>query len=193
MAGIPLEFILMLGYAVCLALIGVGLEWAAGHAHRRSLGVSTAGFVYHADRDIWRCPQDQHLFPIFSDSARGAVIYRAPASACNSCRSKAACTDSNNGREVERRTLNGLEYGIQRFHRSVSLTLVTLAALILVVELFRAGGIYLRIVLVSALAIFCLIIQRLATSLFRASSSGAGNHRGNDPHRLLTIQSRGDS
>src|SRR5262250_2939575 len=100
MAGVPLECILMLAYALSLALIALVLEWVAGHAHRRSLRVSTAGFSYHPDRDIWRCPQDQHLFPVFSDSAKGIVIYRAPASACNSCRSKAACTDSNHGREI---------------------------------------------------------------------------------------------
>src|SRR5271155_4679829 len=100
MAGVSLEFVLMLGYAVSLAFIALLLESAARHAHRRSLGASTAGFTYHPDRDIWRCPQDQHLFPIFSDTARGAVIYRAPAAVCNSCRSKAACTDSDHGREI---------------------------------------------------------------------------------------------
>ena len=177
MAGVSLEFILMLGYAGCLALIGVLLEWAAGHAHRRSLGTSTAGFTYHADRDIWRCPQNQHLFPIFSDSARGAVIYRAPASACNSCMSKAACTDSDQGREIERRTVNELEYGIQRFHRGISLTLLILATLILVIELCRTGGLYPRIVIVSALALFCLFIQRLSASLLDVSRNEASHRR----------------
>lgn len=177
MAGISLEFILMLSYAICLAFFGFLLEWAAEHAHRRSLGMSTAGFVYHADRDIWRCPQDEHLFPIFSDSAKGAVIYRAPAAACNSCRSKAACTDSNQGREIERRTMNGLEYGIQRFHRGISLTLLILAALILVVELCRTSGMVPRIVLVSVLALFCLIIQRVSASLLGAFRANAINHR----------------
>jgi hypothetical protein len=152
----------MLAYAVSLALIALLLEWAARQTHRRSLGLATDGFTYHADRDIWRCPQDQHLFPIFSDTARGVVIYRAPAKACNACRSKAACTDSNNGREIERRDLNGLEYGMQRFHRAISLTLLVLASLILVIELFRAVGLYPRLVLMFVLTLFCLIVQRLS-------------------------------
>jgi hypothetical protein len=48
----------MLGYAVFLALIALLLELAARHAHRRSLSISTVGFTYHPDRDIWRCPEE---------------------------------------------------------------------------------------------------------------------------------------
>jgi heme A synthase len=165
MAGLSLEFILMLAYAISLAFIAFLLEWVARHAHRRSLGAATSGFTYDPERDIWRCPQDQHLFPIFSDSAKGAVIYRAPAAACNSCRSKAACTDSDHGREIERRDLNSVEYGMKRFHRAMSITLLLLASLILIVELFRAGGLYPRIALISVLTLFCLTLQRLCTSL----------------------------
>jgi heme A synthase len=155
----------MLGYALSLTFIALLLEWIAGHAHRRSLGASTAGFTYHPDRDIWRCPRDQHLFPVFSDSAKRTVIYRAPAAACNACPSKAACTDSSNGREIERSDLSDLESGMKRFHRAVSLTLLALASLILFVELFRTGGLYPRIVLASTLMLFCVLIQRLAARL----------------------------
>ena len=167
----PLEYILALGYALGLALTAFMLEWVAGHAHRRSLAVSTAGFTYHPEKDIWRCPQDQHLFPVFSDSARGTVLYRAPAAACNACPSKAACTDSRQGREIERSDLNGLEYGMKRFQRAVSLTLLVLASLILVVELFRTGGLYPRIVLASALTLFCVLIGRLSAKLSQGVQS----------------------
>jgi hypothetical protein len=47
-----------------------------------------------------------------SDSARRAVIYRASAAACNACPAKAACTDSSQGREIERSNLSELEYGM---------------------------------------------------------------------------------
>lgn len=161
MHGVSLEFILMLGYAIFLALIALLLELTARHAHRRSLGASTAGFTYHSDRDIWRCPQDQHLFPIFSDSTKGVVIYRAPASACNSCRSKAACTDSNQGREIERKDLNRVKYGMKRFHRGFSLTLLLLAIVILVVELLRTNGTFPRLVNILVLSVFFLILQRV--------------------------------
>ena len=165
MAGVSLEFILMMGYSVFLAVIALLLELAARHAHRRSLQVSTAGFTYHPDRDIWRCPEDQHLFPIFSGSAKGTVIYRAPASACNSCKSKAGCTDSDHGRQIERTDLKGVEYDMKRFHRAMSLTLLLLASLILIVELLRANGLVPRLVVISVLAMFYLILQRVYSNL----------------------------
>jgi len=168
MAFVSVEYILMLGYAISLAFIALLLEWVARHAHRRSLEATTLGFTYHPDRDVWRCPQDQHLFPVLSDSTRGAAIYRAPAAACNACRSKAACTDSNHGREIERREVNGLEYGMKRFHRAMSLTLVVLASLILVIEFCRVSGLYPRIVLLSFLTPFCLTILRLTANLSHA-------------------------
>jgi heme A synthase len=165
MLDVSVEYVLMLGYAVALALIAFLLEIAARHAHQRSLNTSTAGFTYHPERDIWQCPRDQHLFPVFSDSAKGVVVYRAPASACNTCRSKAACTDSNHGREIERRTTNGLEYGMQRFHRAMSLTLLLLASVILVTEMLRADNLYPRLVLGAVLAAFCIVMWRLGMAM----------------------------
>ncbi len=165
MPSVSIEFILMLGYAISLALIALLLELVARHAHQRSLSVQTSGFIYHPERDIWRCPEDQHLFPVFSDSAKGTVIYRAPAAACNACRSKAACTDSNKGREIERKNASGLEYGMQRFHRAMSLTLLVLANLILFIEIFRASGLYPRAVLAGVLMLFCAIVWRLSRAL----------------------------
>ena len=131
----------------------------AHHAHRRTLGLSTAGFIYHPDQDIWRCPEDQRLLPVFSDSVMRTVTYRAPAAACNACPSKAACTDSSQGREIERSNLSGLEYGMKRFHRALSLTLLVLASVIVVVELVRTRDLYPRIVLAATLALFCLLIS----------------------------------
>ena len=161
-ARVSLEFFLMLGYAVSLALIAMLLELAARHAHRRALRISTIGFTYHPDRDIWQCPEEQHLFPVFSDSMKGTVVYRAPAEACNACRSKAACTDSNKGREIERRSGGGLRYGMERFHRGMSLMLLVLASLILVIEIFRSSDFYSRAALVAVLGLFCAIGLRLS-------------------------------
>lgn len=169
MAGVPLECILMLGYALSLALIALLLEWVARHAHRRSLARSTAGFTYHPDRDIWRCPQDQHLIPVYSDPVRGRVIYRAPAATCNACPSKAACTDSSHGREIDQSNWSDLEYGMKQFHRGVSLTLLVLASLILVIELFRAAGLYPRTILALNLTMFCVLIRHLLANLSQGS------------------------
>jgi hypothetical protein len=54
---------------------------------------------------------------------------------------------------------------MKRFHRAVSLTLLVLASLILVVELFRTADVYARIVLAATLTLFCLLIQHLSAKL----------------------------
>lgn len=169
-----IEFLLMLGYAVFLAFIALCLELAARHAHRRSLSMRTAGFTYHAERDIWRCPEDQHLFPVFSDPVKAVTVYRSSAATCNACKSKPACTDSDAGREIERRDLAGLEYGMQRFHRTISLTLLVLASLILVIEFCRTTGLYPRAILACVFTTFCVTIWRLSMELFeRHRNTGA--------------------
>jgi hypothetical protein len=173
MLYLPLECILVLVYAIVLGLVAFLLECVAGYTHRRSMTMSTAGFTYHADRDVWRCPKDQHLFPIFSDSASGKVIYRAPAAACNACPSKAACTDSNQGREVHR-NIGDVESGMKRFHRAVSLTLLILASSAISVELFRVSGTIPQLVLVFTLVLFVLVIKNLSISLAHKKESLSG-------------------
>jgi hypothetical protein len=162
---VSVEYVLMLGYAAMLATIALVLELAARHAHRRSLETRTIGFTYHPEHDIWKCPRDQHLFPIFSESSKTVVVYRAPALACNACHSKADCTDSTNGRQIERRIPQGLEYGMQRFHRAMSVTLLVLANLILAVEFFRSHALYPRLALLAVFIVFCLAIRRLVYDL----------------------------
>ena len=173
MSPISIEFLLMLGYAVFLALIALILEFAARHAHRRSLSMRTAGFTYHSERDVWRCPEDQHLFPVFSDPDKRVTIYRAPAAACNACRSKPACTDSDAGREIERRDLAGLQYGMQRFHRAFSLTLLVLASLILGIEFFRMTGFYPRAILAAVFTLFSVTAWRLSKALLFGARSAS--------------------
>lgn len=159
------ESILMLAYAVFLGIIAFFLELAARVAHRRSIASERAGFIYHSDRDLWICPEDQHLFPILSDPFTGTAVYRASASVCNACPSKAACTDSEDGRTVEMRGLKGIEYGMQRFQRAFSLTLLILAALMVAAEIFRTHTAYDRALLSVAFAIFCATAWRASMTL----------------------------
>jgi hypothetical protein len=161
------EWLVMLGYAVFLGVIALLLEWAARHSHRRSLAASAMGFTYHSARDVWSCPRNQPLFPVISNPEQGLVIYRAAADTCNCCESKAACTDSSDGREIERRDSQGLEFAMKRFHSAMSLTMLALGGIILTVALLRAHAQVPRIALASILAIFCLIARRVAMSLFR--------------------------
>jgi hypothetical protein len=84
MSGVPLECILMLGYALSLALIAFLLEWIAHHAHRRSLAASTAGFTYHPDRNAWRCPKSTSSLSIADVESRETKIEIFFLDSCNS-------------------------------------------------------------------------------------------------------------
>ncbi len=179
MVDFSLEVELATGYAVFLTIVAFALEWMARHMHRRTVGISTVGFTYHPDRDIWSCPRDQHLFPVFSDPMRGKVIYRAPASACNACHSKAGCTESTTGREIERIENGSVEAGMMRFHRGLSLMLLSLAALIVIVELLRTHASHPRLLLAAVFVILLVIGLRLSSGRSTAvSGPDTNDHSG---------------
>jgi hypothetical protein len=127
------EAILAAGYAAFLLLAAAGLEWLSAHTHRRALRYRTAGFDYDTDHDHWVCPEGQHLWPHEFDHERRLVRYRAKAHICNGCPRKAACTDSDEGREIVRPLDPWPHSEAGRFHRVVALVLVALALLVLAV------------------------------------------------------------
>ena len=96
------EVLLAAGYAGLLVTGAFVLEWLSAHTHRRSLRYRTAGFTYDETQDHWECPEGEHLWPHEFDHERRLVRYRAKAHICNGCPRKAACTDSDRGREIVR-------------------------------------------------------------------------------------------
>jgi len=79
------ETLLAAAYSIALMLSAGVLEWLSAHTHRRSLRFRTAGFDYHADQDVWVCPEGEHLWPHELDHERRLVRYRARAHVCNRC------------------------------------------------------------------------------------------------------------
>ena len=59
-------------------------------------------FTYDPERDEYRCPQDHELRRSHAKYTEGVVVYQADAATCNACPLKAACTESNQGRQVRR-------------------------------------------------------------------------------------------
>ncbi len=184
MLYVSIRFLLMLGYSVILAGIAYVLELAARHAQQRSLRIGTVGFTYHPDRDIWRCPEEQHLFPVFTDWTKNSVVYQAPASTCNACKRKHDCTDSNDGRRVERRLSDDLEFGMQRFHRVLSITLLTLSTMLLIIDLFEPAGLYPRIALAILLMLSLISLRRLSRSLIHPSHQDGSQSLGYQLHKF---------
>ena len=132
-----IEVALAAGYAGFLMVVAAGLEWFGRHSHRRSGQFRTAGFKYHSHLDVSECPCGHHLHPHYRDPVREVVRYRAPAHTCNACARKNDCTDSEHGREIIHSSESWIETQAGKFHRVLSLTLLFLAALILIAEIFR--------------------------------------------------------
>ncbi len=131
------EPLLAAGYAVLLVAGAFVLEWLSAHTHRRALRYRTAGFTYDEHHDHWTCPEDEYLWPHEYDHERRLVRYRARAHVCNACPRKTACTDSDRGREVVRPVDPWPHSEAGRFHRTIALLVVALAALILLAEVVR--------------------------------------------------------
>src|SRR5215470_6503921 len=101
--GVHDEVLLALTYALFLLGVAALLEYLARRSQRRAEGYRTSGFVYFRELDYWECPAGHQLIQLHTDHRRRVTIYRAPASACNSCSLKLNCTDSDQGRILERR------------------------------------------------------------------------------------------
>ena len=135
--GIHLEVFLALSYALFLVGVAFLLERLARRSQKRAEGYHNAGFIYFRDLDYWECPAGHQLVQLYNDHQRRVTTYRAPASACNSCPLKLNCTDSNEGRVLERRLDTWLESELRSSHRGLSLALLLLATLILLAETYR--------------------------------------------------------
>jgi hypothetical protein len=135
--GPQLGTLLAGGYALLLLLIALGIERTARRTRRRAESYHTGGFVYLPDRDAWRCPRGQTLWPAEVDRVRGLTRYRARAEACNRCPLKSACTESSDGREITGADAGWLDSEVDRFHRAVSFLLVVLAGLVAALALLR--------------------------------------------------------
>src|SRR5215210_9028787 len=134
------EVLLAAGYAGTLIAGAFVLELLSAHTHRRSLRYRTAGFAYDDRHDYWLCPAGQHLWPHEFDHERRLVRYRAKAHICNGCPAKAACTDSDHGREIVRPLDPWPHSEAGRFHRTIALVMVALAAVVLLVAAVRHHG-----------------------------------------------------
>ena len=135
--GVHTEVFLALAYALFLMGVAFLLERLARRSQKRAEGYRNSGFIYFRDLDYWECPAGHQLVQLRTDHQRRVTTYRAPASACNSCSLKLNCTDSDEGRLLERRLDTWIESELRQFHRGISLALLLLATVILLGEIVR--------------------------------------------------------
>jgi hypothetical protein len=171
--GIHFEVLLALSYALFLMAVAFLLELFAHRSHRRAQGYRNSGFIYFRELDYWECPAGHQLVQLHTDHQRRIAVYRAPASACNSCSLKLNCTDSDEGRLLERRLDSWIELELGRFHRGISLTLLLLVTVILTAEIVRYPYLRDREVLFGLLLPIGLAQFKLLPSLWSRSQESS--------------------
>lgn len=168
------EAVLAAGYALFLLASALALDLLARHANRRSHRFRTAGFVYHEHLDLWECPEGEHLRRVEDDHELRLVRYRARAHICNACRVKESCTDSDEGREIVRSLEEWSRSEAGRFHRAISLALLSLAGLIVAVAAARNHHPDELLTFGALAALITVLGLRLARSLSAPSAPGRG-------------------
>src|SRR5215467_3200477 len=129
--GVHDEVLLALTYALFLVGVAALLEYLARRSQQRAEGYRNSGFIYFRELDYWECPAGHQLVQLNSDIERRVSVYRAAASACNSCSLKLNCTDSDEGRLLERRWDTRIDSAMCHFHRVMSMVLLILATTLL--------------------------------------------------------------
>jgi hypothetical protein len=162
------EVFLAVSYAIFLLGVALGLDLLARHSHARSERYRTAGFTYHHSHDAWICPEDQILMRSEVDHERRLIRYRGRPQICNNCPTKADCTDSDEGREIVRAMDPWPHSEAGRFHRGISLAVVSIAGLILATEAIRNHAPFELAVLGIVLAVVALVAWHLHAA-FRAT------------------------
>jgi transposase len=77
-------------------------------------------FTYDPERDEYRCPEGQALRRRKAKYTEGVVVYRADAAICNACPLKAACTESSQGRQIQRSLYVEYLDRVRAYHETVA-------------------------------------------------------------------------
>jgi hypothetical protein len=174
--GVHLEVLLAFVYALFLMGVALVLERLARRSQKRAEGYRHSGFIYFRELDYWECPAGHQLVQLHTDHRRRVTTYRAPASACNSCSLKLNCTDSMEGRLLERRFDSWIESELRQFHRGISLTLLILATLILFGEIVRYPTLRDREALIALLLPLAVAQLKLLPSLRSVRQESLATH-----------------
>jgi transposase len=75
-------------------------------------------FTYHAEHDLYICPQGEPRRPYRTEYQAQKVEYRADAATCNACPLKAQCTQSRQGRQLHRSFHASYLERVQSYHQT---------------------------------------------------------------------------
>jgi hypothetical protein len=172
---VDLEVWLLLGYAVAVLIAARVTEALAAAHFRRARRLAEHGFHYDPHADHYHCPQGKRLSLHVIASDERVAVYRAPASACARCPSKAACTPHDEGRHIYRPLAEWAETDVGRFHQGVSLFMAASGAAVSLFALLRSWGRPGTAWLVLALVISAVMVRRDARRLRSRPDPDAGD------------------
>jgi hypothetical protein len=127
MMGIDIMAWLASAYGVVLLLVAYGIDLLAKRSHKSFQEQRSGGFVYHKSHDAWLCPEDEWLFPMSFDPDNRVMRYRGNPLVCNSCPVKDSCTESDDGREIQRLVDTWPASESAKFHRGIACAVAVLA------------------------------------------------------------------
>jgi hypothetical protein len=137
---VDMEVWLLVGYAA-VVLVAARVTEALAAAHfRRARRFAEHGFDYDAGADHYRCPHGERLSLNVIASDNRVAVYRAPASRCARCPSKASCTPHDEGRHIYRPLAEWAETDVGRFHQGVSLFMAASGNVVSLFALLRWSG-----------------------------------------------------
>ena len=177
-----IELWIVLSY-VAAVLAGARIVEALARAHfSRALRYGQHGFEYVEAHDVYRCPQGEYLSLHNVQQDGRLAVYRAPPASCRSCRFKARCTPSDEGRLIFRSLAAWAETNVGVFHRRISVIMIAATVVICVAALRHWAGQAGSGWLAGALLACVILIMQDLRAMMRVETLTGGDSKKVLPH-----------
>ena len=162
-----LQVVLTCCYSLFLLTVAWLLDVLGRHSARMSREWKTTNFVYHDDRDGWKCHEDHWLWPASFDPQKRVVRYRGQHEICGRCPVKDTCSPTMTAREVTMPVDPWPYSEAGLFHRGMTVCVMVAALALPGGMLFVARTVAEVVTLIATIAIVCLALVPTAASIRR--------------------------
>ena len=162
-----LQVVLTCCYSLFLLTVAWLLDVLGRHSARMSREWKTTNFVYHDDRDGWKCHEDHWLWPASFDPQKRVVRYRGQHEICGRCPVKDTCSPTMTAREVTMPVDPWPYSEAGLFHRGMTVCVMVAALALPGGMLFVARTVAEVVTLIATIAIVCLALVPTAASMRR--------------------------
>ncbi|GMA19431.1 hypothetical protein MM440_12925 [Arsenicicoccus piscis] len=149
--------LLLAGYSVALLVVAWVFDGLGKKSSARSASWRTGNFVYHEDRDAWKCHQDEWLWPASFDPDKRVIRYQGQHAICGRCPAKTECSPTPGPREITKAVDPWPHSEAGRFHRGIALVLAVIAVFLPAGMLLADHAVPDVVVLVATLAVVTIL------------------------------------